>query len=897
MKYKRFFSLRQDISLQLLMLYGLFVAVVFVGAIVFGRRLGERLEADVKSADLALARAIAQETNAAMTSSLEAVRQLGAYTAVIEPDPAQMEPIFSTVLRGRTDINLIYRLDSDGTMLFHVPVGPESTVGRDFSFRDYFQAALTSRAPLVSKGRISPTTNQPVATTVMPLWEDGRFLGLVGTNIKLQSLSHTLSSIAGEYPPEEGLQIFIVDAAGQIIAHSNPDKLLQDANETIPDVVTAVLSQKAETQTLTGPDGQDRLYSYVPIFSVGWGAIVSHPNAAAFATPRALQRSILIAGAVFLIGGVLYWLTLLQRVIRPLAQLTAFSQRIGQDGSWQEAPETDLTRIARRSDQMGHLARSLMRMQRAITARLNELSTLLTTSAAVVSSLDSPTVLDRILEQVERLLDIQMSAIFALDENQNQFRVQASRGLSQWYIEHTIIDPQEPGSVTMRAIRSGHPIQISDTETNPAFIFHRPRARIAGFRSVLAVPLHLQHTPPAALLVFRPDAHEFSGREMNLLANFANHAAMAIENAALFARSDIQLQEQTQRLEALIQSMQDGLILEDLHGRVLYANRRVYDFVGAQPDTLPVDNVAVLMERLLAFTENKEAVCDAVAMAVEGTGRRRVEFAVNRLDMAQYIRLRVFDVMDARGELIGRGRILQDVTQRYEVDRMKSSLISTVSHELRTPLAAIKGYATTLLADDVNWDAQSEREFLGIISSETDRLSALVNDLLDMSRIEAGNLTVSRSLCDLSELVHQAVLHAHPSPGGRLRVALPPDLPPVEADARRIEAALRNLLENAAKYSDEGLILLSAEVDDGRLIVKVEDEGPGIPVEQSERIFSSFYRGENGLTRSTPGAGLGLAISRGFVNAHGGEIWVEPREKGTCVAFSLPLRTEAMQKG
>ncbi len=888
---KRFFSVRQDFSAQLLMLYTLFVAIVLVGAVALGNLLNRRLEADVRAADLALARAIAQETNAALTSSLEAVRQLGAYTAVIEPNTTEMEQIFSTVLRGRTDINLIYRLDSDGTMLFHVPVGPESTVGRDFSFRDYFQAALTSRAPLVSKGRISPTTNQPVATTVMPLWQDGRFLGLVGTNIKLQSLSYTLSSIADEYQPEEGLQIFIVDAAGQIIAHSNPDNLLQDANQTIPEAVTAVLAHKeAGSQILSDADGRDSLYSYVPIFSVGWGAIVSHPNAAAFATPRVLQRGILIAGAVFLAGGVLYWLFLSQRVIRPLARLTAFSQSIGQGENWQPAGQPDLTPITRRPDQIGHLARSLMRMQRSITARLNELSTLLATSAAVVSSLDSPTVLDRILEQVERLMDIQMSAIFALDEDENQFRVQASRGLSQWYIDHTIIDPQEPGSVTMRAIRSGKPIQISDTETNPAFISQRPRARIAGFQSVLAVPLHLHHTLPAALLVFRPDAHEFTNREINLLANFANHAAMAIENAALFASSDIQLQEQTQRLEALIQSMQDGLVLEDLSGRILYANRRVYEFVGALPEEISENTVESLMARLLADTQDKNIVCEAVDKAVAGYGRRRVEFAIHRQDAVQYVRLRVFDVVDANGALMGRGRILQDVTQRHEIDRMKSSLIATVSHELRTPLAAIKGYATTLLADDVKWDSQSEHEFLAIISSETDHLSTLVDDLLDMSRIEAGNLQVSRTLCDLRALIQQAVLHAHPQPGERMQVILPPDLPPIKADAKRIEAVLRNLIENAAKYSgDDVQISVRAEASDGHLVVKVEDDGPGIPTEQSEQIFGSFYRIENGLTRNTAGAGLGLAISRGFIHAHGGKIWVETRPKGACVAFSLPL--------
>ena len=221
---------------------------------------------------------------------------------------------------------------------------------------------------------------------------------------------------------------------------------------------------------------------------------------------------------------------------------------------------------------------------------------------------------------------------------------------------------------------------------------------------------------------------------------------------------------------------------------------------------------------------------------------------------------------------------------------MKSSLIATVSHELRTPLAAIKGYASTLLANDVEWDATSQREFLEIISQESDHLSQLVNDLLDMSRIESGNLIVSRQQCELEDLVQQAAYRALPAGSNHLQVDLPPGLPPLYVDPQRIVAVLRNLLENAAKYSDDGLaVRLSAVYEGEELVIRIEDEGPGIPPEHGDQIFDSFFQAESGLTRSRSGAGLGLAISQGFVRAHGGEIWLEPRDRGTCIAFSLPL--------
>jgi K+-sensing histidine kinase KdpD len=439
--------------------------------------------------------------------------------------------------------------------------------------------------------------------------------------------------------------------------------------------------------------------------------------------------------------------------------LTAFSQTIGLEEESAHSQRRVLQPLSNRSDQIGHLIRSLTRMEHAIEARLNELSTLLETSAAVVSTLDPQTVLNRILEQVEKLMDIRMCAIVALDERHGIFKAKASRGLSRRYTEQLTISPSEPLSVTLRAIRTQEPIQISDTETDPTFVSIRPRSRSEGYRSVLAVPLNTKHAPPSALLVYKPEPHVFTKREINLLTNFANHAAMAIENASLYARSDMRLNEQTRRLEALIQSLQEGLVLEDLHGRVLYANRRISELVNLPVNDIVGSSIERLVERILTLTveeapEQKESIRKSVTDALNGQGSRRVEIAINLSRRTRYLQLYVFDVTDSDRTPIGRGQILRDITHYREIDRMKSSLISTVSHELRTPLAAIKGYTTTLLADDVVWDSLSQHEFLQIISEETDHLNDLVTNLLDMSRIEAGNLYVARVECSLQDITH-----------------------------------------------------------------------------------------------------------------------------------------------
>lgn len=885
--------IRRDLAFQLLALYLLFVGPVVLASLVFDRLTSQRLEADVKVADLALATTIAQETDNVIGNSLQAVRQLAGYPEVLENDLPGMEGLFNLLLSVRPDINLIYRLDADGEMLFHVPTGPGSTVGWDFSGRDYFQRALSSTSPLVSQGRISPTTNQPVATAVMPLWSaDGSFLGLVATNIKLESLSQVLSSIAAERRPEEAFQVAIIDSAGRIIAHPQAAFLLSDLNDILPQVSQAVLAGASGNLVAQDENKLEMLHSYVPIPSAGWGVIISRSTSAAFATPRATHRGVLASIGVFLIVGFFFWLALSRRVLQPLERLAAFSQTIGLEGSSTAEHRQALVRLLERSDQIGHLGRSLMRMEKSIEARLNELSTLLETGAAVVSSLDSQTLLERILEQVERLMGLKMCAIVAFDEERGVFRAKASRGLSHRYAEQLAIDPHDPQSVTLRALHSGEPIQVSDTEADPSFSAFRPRSRSEGYRSILAVPLKTQHAPPAALVIYRTDPHLFSPREINLLASFANHATMAIENATLYARSDTRLKEQTHRLEALIQSLGDGLILEDLQKRIIYANRRISDLVELPLSEIIGAHVENIFKRILSNALNTETASAQVETILKGRGDRRVEFALLAGGQTRYLNLQVFDVSDPAGTLIGRGRILQDITRVRELDRMKSSLISTVSHELRTPLAAIKGYATTLLAEDVQWDAQAEKEFLGIISNETDRLSKLVNDLLDMSRIEAGNLIVSKVECQLEELVRNASVQSHPQPKERLTVEIPAGLPPLYVDPQRLEAVLRNLFENAVKYAnDESPITVSATRQSSNLVVRVEDCGPGIPADDSQKIFESFYRVEGGLTRPAPGAGLGLAISQGFVRAHGGEMWLEPRSKGTCIAFSIPVET------
>jgi PAS domain S-box-containing protein len=892
---KRWFAFHRDLGLQLLAQYLLLIVPFLVALLIFNGLMSVRIRHDVQASDLSLAQSISQEVDLAIRKSLSIVEGLAKYPGVIRADTREMQQVFSVILNTSPDVNLVYRLDANGIMLYHYPEGPGSTVQDDFSFRDYFQRALQTTRPFVSQGRISPTTNQAVATAVMPLWaDDGRFLGLVGANIRLESLSQTLTAVIAEHQSEEGLQVVILDSGNQVIAYPDSQFLLRPAGDIIPESYLAYFNGESHSQILSTPEGQERLYTHMPVSDINWEVIVSRPTSAAFATQFILQRVVLVAAVTFLLIGLIFWRTLAVRVIRPIEQLVPISESIGLNQPINTEDQRHLQTQANRDDQIGHLIRSIIRMKDSIAERLKEQATLLDTSTAVVSTLDPETVLNRILEQMGRLLQIKMYAVIALDNENGSFRIRASRGLSKQFTEQLSIQPSEPDSVTMRALHAREPIQINDTETDPSYIARRQRARVEGFRAILAVPLNTQYAPPTALLVFHPTPHVFTYNEIQLLTSFANHAAMAIENAVLYERSDMRLREQTHRLEALVQSLHDGLILSDLQGKVIYANKRVGELADLSTKSLTGLHTDQILARIIARATEGTRQKSVTPKMLNRRGERNIEVSLNHDAGIIDLRLEVFNVNDEDGLPIGRGIFFHDITADRELDRMRSSLVSTVSHELRTPLAAIKGYVSTMLAEDVEWDRASQHEFLTVISDESDRLTNLVNNLLDLSRIEAGSLKLSPEKFDLKAMIQRAAKEARLSSKNKFEVQMMPRLPAFHADPLRFESILRNLIENAGKYAgEEAEIKVEVSKQDGEFLFRVSDTGPGIPAGEGQRVFDSFYRVDDSLTRLASGAGLGLTICQGLVRAHGGRIWSEPQDNGACIAFTIPAKPKS----
>ena len=243
---------------------------------------------------------------------------------------------------------------------------------------------------------------------------------------------------------------------------------------------------------------------------------------------------------------------------------------------------------------------------------------------------------------------------------------------------------------------------------------------------------------------------------------------------------------------------------------------------------------------------------------------------------------------------------LGDITDRKQVeeslrelDRMKSEFIGTISHELRTPLHSIKGFNKLILDGSVT-DPEVQKEFQSTIDRETDRLGQLIDDLLDVSRLNSSRFDLQKQHLSIEEVIGSATrsFYAAASEGNiGIKEDIEPGLPNVEADEARIRQVLVNLLSNAVKFSPSGTeITVRASLRDDAILIEVQDQGVGIPEESKPHIFERFYRVDSSLTRNTVGTGLGLYISKQLIEAHDGRIWLERSlDEGTTFSFILPL--------
>ncbi len=348
------------------------------------------------------------------------------------------------------------------------------------------------------------------------------------------------------------------------------------------------------------------------------------------------------------------------------------------------------------------------------------------------------------------------------------------------------------------------------------------------------------------------------------------------------------------RLRAILESVGEAIIMVDTQGRVVMANRRVGSTFGAPPERL----IGRSVHELRSMVTGRFRGGRALEWHTGPDGGPSVELRTAMLETIgepiRYFHEFSAPVQDEQGRVIGRIYVYRDITKETEVDRMKSEFVATVSHELRTPMTSIKGSLGLVLGGIGGQLPDEVRDLLTIAQHNTDRLIRLINDILDISRIEAGKMEIKKAPLSVRDAVHRAVRELRGyAEQRRIRVAaeVPADLPRAMADPDRLQQVLVNLLSNAIKFSPEGSqVTVTAGADGEMAWIRVEDEGPGIPREHLPRIFEKFHRVDNASTRKTGGTGLGLAICKAIVEEHGGQIWVASEVgHGAAFTFTLPL--------
>lgn len=338
----------------------------------------------------------------------------------------------------------------------------------------------------------------------------------------------------------------------------------------------------------------------------------------------------------------------------------------------------------------------------------------------------------------------------------------------------------------------------------------------------------------------------------------------------------------------------------------------VRDLTFAQQQIVKIAVAIATRPRILLLDEPTYGLSGAQAqtifraihrLAQHGTG---ILYTSQRLDELPHISDRVTVIKEGKilgtmqaGDVTLRSVVelmVEDTSQAMSLrqsDRLRRDFVSLVSHELRTPLATIRGYAETVTSR--RWSEEIQQECLENINAGCERLTGLVDDLLDIANLDQGSMRIEKESLMLDRLINNLLASQWKSKAvdHKIETRFPPDFPSIQADPRRIEQVLNNLVENSIKYSQKGgRIVISGEVDAANkaVTVTVQDEGAGIPEEHLERIFERFYRAPNSSAGYTDGSGLGLSICKGIINRHGGQIWAESSPgKGMSITFSLPL--------
>ncbi|MDX1662406.1 MAG: ATP-binding protein [Candidatus Promineifilaceae bacterium] len=507
---------------------------------------------------------------------------------------------------------------------------------------------------------------------------------------------------------------------------------------------------------------------------------------------------------------------------------------------------------------------------------------------ALTSTLDLQKIFDELADPVRRILHVEAVSI-GLTEADTGDIVFVESLMGPLFRDLPPIRLKAGQGIAGHVVRSGKPLVVNNVYGDARFFSQADEA--SGFRthSILAVPLKVEQRVIGVLEAINKRKGNFHENDLRLLQAIASPMAAAIENARL--HGDVLAEKR--RVETIFSSMSEGLLTVNHEMQITAVNDALLTLlnepsanalVGTPADAAIEIKIGTrfteFMERVLASAEEEESpqlACELVQP--QGT-------AVPVLISGSVIR-------DQEGNVDELIFVFSDLRQVREVERMRDDFFHNIIHELRTPLATILMYARLLREGKAHGDQEKEDRFLGVIERESDRLQRMVRQMLQLAKLEAREIQRSAGVVDLNRLfddilpplADQAV-----QKGLLFSQRIPPDLPPITGSEEMIYSALKNLVENAVKFTLSGSVRVEASVDKDAVRVVVRDEGIGIPAEARPNLFKRFYRAQTAVERGIAGTGLGLYMAREAVEKHSGTIAVESVEgEGTTITVHLPV--------
>lgn len=517
--------------------------------------------------------------------------------------------------------------------------------------------------------------------------------------------------------------------------------------------------------------------------------------------------------------------------------------------------------------------------------RIRQRDYLLEIAQALTQELDLDKLLERILKIAVEMLAGQ-AGLIAMRSEEGGWRVAVSYGMPHAFIR--VIESFLTGVPDRE-----DPEHFEIPEINQ-LLSKLTYAVSQGLLTGVGLPLITRQKVVGLLFIFRSYPGVFSTNDYTLLSSFANQAAIAIQNAQLYS----QVNQEKVRLNALLDTMAEGMLILNPRNIIVRSNPAFSRMIG-----LPLERIQGLAhDQVIQWASPPQGMTLEQAesggwpltphahLYVEG------DLKTKEGQPPLPIGITYAPLLSDEGSLLNIIATARDITRFRQAEELKSTFISVISHELKTPVALIKGYVSTLRREDVQWDPEIVKDSLAVIEEETDRLTGMIENLLDASRLQSGGLAIKRSDVNIPELAKRLAQRMQVQTSRhKISVEFPSDFPIIAADETRLEQVLSNLVGNSIKYAPGGEIKIRGGVRRENVIVCVIDQGPGIAPEDIPHIFDRFYRAPD-MARNTKGAGLGLYLSRAIVEAHGGRMWVDnvPGE-GAHICFTLPLQAEPGQ--